>query len=47
VPDVHGLEVAIRALNGIRGVARTRTSVVLSTKFEDRVPVTEAVDAEQ
>jgi Lrp/AsnC family leucine-responsive transcriptional regulator len=46
VPDVHGLEAAIRALNGMRGVARTRTSVVLSTKFEDRVPVTHAVDAE-
>jgi len=46
VPDVHGLEVAIRALNGMRGVARTRTSVVLSTKFEDRVQVTEAADAD-
>jgi Lrp/AsnC family leucine-responsive transcriptional regulator len=45
VPDVHGLEAAIRALNGMRGVARTRTSVVLSTKFEDRVQVTHAVDA--
>lgn len=40
VADVHGLELAIRELNAIRGVARTRTSVVLSTKFEDRVPVT-------
>ncbi len=39
VPDVHGLEQAIRELNGIRGVARTRTTVVLSTKFEDRVQV--------
>ena len=47
VPDGHGLEAAIRALNGMRGVARTRTSVVLSTKFEDRVPVTHAVDAER
>jgi hypothetical protein len=28
----------------MRGVARTRTSVVLSTKFEDRVQVTEAGD---
>jgi Lrp/AsnC family leucine-responsive transcriptional regulator len=43
VPDVAGLEAAIRRLNGIRGVARTRTTVVLSTKFEDRVvPATEA-----
>ncbi|MEO9138624.1 MAG: Lrp/AsnC family transcriptional regulator [Jatrophihabitans sp.] len=38
VPDVAGLEAAIRALNGMRGVARTRTTVVLSTKFEDRAP---------
>jgi Lrp/AsnC family transcriptional regulator, leucine-responsive regulatory protein len=37
VPDVAGLEATIRALNGVRGVARTRTTVVLSTKFEDRV----------
>ncbi len=36
VPDVAGLEAAIRALNAMRGVARTRTTVVLSTKFEDR-----------
>lgn len=39
VPDVAGLEAAIRQLNAIRGVGRTRTTVVLSTKFEDRVPV--------
>ncbi|MDT4937941.1 MAG: Lrp/AsnC family transcriptional regulator, leucine-responsive regulatory protein [Pseudonocardiales bacterium] len=38
VPDVAGLESAIRTLNGMAGVARTRTTVVLSTKFEDRVP---------
>jgi Lrp/AsnC family leucine-responsive transcriptional regulator len=44
VPDVHGLEAAIRALNGMRGVARTRTSVVLSTKFEDRVQVAKIAD---
>jgi Lrp/AsnC family transcriptional regulator, leucine-responsive regulatory protein len=42
VPDVGGLEAAIRNLNGIRGVARTRTTVVLSTKFEDRVQVMQA-----
>ena len=41
VPDVAGLESAIRALTAIKGVARTRTTVVLSTKFEDRV---QAVD---
>jgi Lrp/AsnC family leucine-responsive transcriptional regulator len=38
VSDVAGLEAAIRELNAIRGVARTRTTVVLSTKFEGRVP---------
>lgn len=38
VPDVGALEHAIRDLNAIRGVARTRTTVVLSTKFEHRAP---------
>jgi hypothetical protein len=42
VPDVAALETAIRQLNAIRGVARTRTTVVLSTKFEDRVPAAPA-----
>jgi Lrp/AsnC family transcriptional regulator, leucine-responsive regulatory protein len=42
VPDVAGLEAAIRALNAMNGVARTRTTVVLSTKFEDRVNVVDA-----
>ena len=37
VPDVAGLERVIRQLNAVRGVARTRTTVVLSTKFEDRL----------
>jgi len=45
VPDVAGLEGAIRELTAIRGVARTRTTVVLSTKFEDRVQVAEPADA--
>jgi len=36
VVDVSALEVTIRDLNAIRGVARTRTTVVLSTRFEDR-----------
>jgi Lrp/AsnC family leucine-responsive transcriptional regulator len=44
VPDVAGLEATIRALNSISGVARTRTTVVLSTKFEDRVPAAEAAE---
>ena len=38
VPDVGSLEHLIGALNAITGVARTRTTVVLSTKFEARVP---------
>ena len=37
VPDVGGLEKAIRALSKINGVARTRSTVVLSTRFEGRV----------
>jgi len=37
VPDVLGLETAIRALSKIKGVARTRSTVVLSTRFEGRV----------
>ena len=38
VADVGALEATIRQLNAIKGVARTRTTVVLSTKFEGRVP---------
>jgi Lrp/AsnC family leucine-responsive transcriptional regulator len=37
VPDVVGLEQVIRAINSISGIARTRTTVVLSTKFEGRL----------
>jgi Lrp/AsnC family leucine-responsive transcriptional regulator len=37
VPDVNGLEEVIRTLNSISGIARTRTTVVLSTKFEGRL----------
>lgn len=44
VSDVAGLERTIRELNAIKGVARTRTTVVLSTKFEDRVQAVQAVD---
>jgi Lrp/AsnC family leucine-responsive transcriptional regulator len=36
VPDMPSLEQVIGALNRIRGVARTRTTVVLSTRFEGR-----------
>ena len=36
VADIPGLEDTISALNRIRGVARTRTTVVLSTKWEGR-----------
>ena len=38
VPDVAGLEETIRKLNSTPGIARTRTTVVLSTKFEGRPP---------
>ena len=41
VSDVPELEKMIGTLNRIRGVARTRTTVVLSTKFEGRVPPAE------
>ena len=37
VPDVAALEQTIGAINRIRGVAHTRTTVVLSTRFEGRV----------
>ncbi len=37
VPAVADLEAVIRALTAVRGIARTRTTVVLSTKFEGRV----------
>jgi len=43
VADVAALEATIRALNSVRGVARTRTTVVLSTKFEDRIPASDPV----
>jgi Lrp/AsnC family leucine-responsive transcriptional regulator len=37
VSDVDGLEATIRRLSGTHGVARTRTTIVLSTKWENRV----------
>lgn len=37
VPDVGALEKVIRGLNDIPGVGHTRTTVVLSTRFEGRV----------
>jgi Lrp/AsnC family transcriptional regulator, leucine-responsive regulatory protein len=36
--DVAGLERLLGRLMSIRGVARTRTTVVLSTKWEHRIP---------
>jgi Lrp/AsnC family transcriptional regulator, leucine-responsive regulatory protein len=36
VTDIPALEATISALNRIRGVARTRTTVVVSTKWEGR-----------
>ena len=37
-PDPAGLEKIIGKLNRIRGVARTRTTVALSTRWEGRQP---------
>jgi len=37
VADVGALERMIGTLNAIKGISRTRTTVVLSTKFEGRV----------
>lgn len=37
VPDVEGLEHVVKRVSGTKGVARTRTTVVLSTKWESRV----------
>jgi Lrp/AsnC family leucine-responsive transcriptional regulator len=37
VPDVPALESTLSRLRGIRGIARTRTTVVLSTKWEGKV----------
>jgi Lrp/AsnC family leucine-responsive transcriptional regulator len=42
VADVAALEHVIVALGQIRGVARTRTTVVLSTRFEGRIRTTGA-----
>lgn len=39
VRDPGGLERLIGTINSIPGVARTRTTVVLSTRFEARIPV--------
>ena len=36
VTDIPALEHTINALNRVRGVSRTRTTVVLSTKWEGR-----------
>ena len=35
--DVDDLERTIRRLSGTKGVSRTRTTIVLSTKWENRV----------
>jgi len=39
VPDVDGLERALGELRRTRGVARTRTTVVLSSRWEGRLPL--------
>ncbi len=38
VPSVDDLHLCLGRLRGIDGVARTRTTVVLSTRFESRPP---------
>jgi Lrp/AsnC family leucine-responsive transcriptional regulator len=43
VPDVAGLEQSIRRMSKIEGVARTRSTVVLSTRFEGRVQAAKPV----
>lgn len=42
VPTVDGLERLLSRLRGVDGVARTRTTVVLSTRFEGRPSSAEA-----
>ena len=43
--DVDGLESIVKRLSGTRGVARTRTTVVLSTKWENRATELPDMDA--
>jgi Lrp/AsnC family transcriptional regulator, leucine-responsive regulatory protein len=38
VADVDALERIVSRLSGVKGVARTRTTVVLSTRWEGRLP---------
>jgi len=45
-PDVDALEQTLGVLRRTRGVARTRTTVVLSTRWEDRVPFEELPEAD-
>jgi Lrp/AsnC family transcriptional regulator, leucine-responsive regulatory protein len=47
VADVAGLERTLSRLRKIRGIARTRTTVVLSTKWEARVSPAEQAPAQQ
>ena len=45
VPDVAALEHTLSRLRAIRGVSRTRTTVVLSTKWEDRAAPTDPAES--
>ena len=45
VPDVAALEHTLSRLRAIRGVSRTRTTVVLSTKWEDRTAPTDPAES--
>lgn len=48
VPDVDALERTIGTLRGVRGLSRTRTTVVLSTRWEGRIrSATSTAGAEQ
>ena len=44
VPDVDALEKTVGRLSGVRGVARTRTTIVLSTRWEGRMPAIPDLD---
>ncbi|MER6394611.1 MULTISPECIES: Lrp/AsnC family transcriptional regulator [unclassified Kitasatospora] len=46
VSDVEGLESVVKRISGTKGVARTRTTVVLSTKWENRVSELPMVEGE-
>ncbi|HEX7354582.1 MAG TPA: Lrp/AsnC family transcriptional regulator [Mycobacteriales bacterium] len=46
VADVDALERALAVLRGVRGVSRTRTTVILSTRWESRFPLPALAESE-